>query len=501
MECLGDVEANVGDRIAGQADHGGQHDLLRELLAAGLREHVDAEETRHAYEIVLVARHVEHLGYDGVLGPLVAELLDELLEVVGCGLANREHVVEQPVGVQVVELLVEELDAELAGEQRHVLDDGEAHAPLGVLGELHYRRQQRLRQRLHADHLVHTVQVADDVEAHLGTLVLELGEKERQQVLDGVLLADDGREAHDHARQRRLDVLIRVVHELLHVRQHVRHDERFARVRAQIVTEVLDAAGGGGAHLGLVVAQQVAEGGDQLALGDVHADRLLQLDELVGDHVAHAPRLVVDGLLERRHQVLVDVVVLEERRDDHARLDGQQAHRVLLVLGERVEQRYELVLDVLELDHLDELAELGRRRAPHHRRVVAAQVAEERAQLHLGRVGDARVAHADEAARRRARSEPVALRQPLDHGEEVLLEVDVRVLGRQQAQRVDRLVAHHRLLHRRQALQRTQQTVHVLGAADELRELAELLGQREQHLVLVVDGLCNVLNVCLFFIE
>ncbi|TNN38569.1 hypothetical protein EYF80_051262 [Liparis tanakae] len=41
-------------------------------------------------------------------------------------------------------------------------------------------------------------------------LVLELGQEERQQVLDGVVLAQDGRQAHDDRGQRRLHMLIGV---------------------------------------------------------------------------------------------------------------------------------------------------------------------------------------------------------------------------------------------------------------------------------------------------
>ena len=44
---------------------------------------------------------------------------------------------------------------ELRGEEGDVLDDGQTHAPVLVLRKLLYRRQQRLRQQVYADHLVH----------------------------------------------------------------------------------------------------------------------------------------------------------------------------------------------------------------------------------------------------------------------------------------------------------------------------------------------------------
>ena len=104
-------------------------------------------------QVVLVPGHGDHLGNDGLLRPLRPELLHQLLQVVGGGLADREHVVNQPRHAQAatekiffknilmkvprlaspVQLLVEELYPELAGQQRHVLDNSQPHPPLGVL--------------------------------------------------------------------------------------------------------------------------------------------------------------------------------------------------------------------------------------------------------------------------------------------------------------------------------------------------------------------------------
>ena len=164
--------------------------------------------------------------------------------------------------------------------------------------------------------------------------------------------------------------------------------------------------------------------------------------------------------------------MLEERGDDDTGLHGQQTHRVLLVLGQTVKQRYELCFDVLDLDHFDEFAELGGRRSPHHGRVVRAQIAEKSAQVHLGRVAHALIAYAHETARGRARCKPVTLGETLEHGHEVLLQVGVGVLGRQITERVHGFVAHHRLLHGGQTLQRSQKTVNIVGTTHQRRELA-----------------------------
>lgn len=100
-------------------------------------------------------------------------------------------------------------------------------------------------------------------------------------MLDGVLFANDGRQAHDHARQSRLDVLIRIVDEIFDERQYVIHDDGFARLGWQIVAKVFDLARRCGTHLGLVVAQQTTERSDQLVLCDLGSNRLLQLDQFV----------------------------------------------------------------------------------------------------------------------------------------------------------------------------------------------------------------------------
>lgn len=57
-------------------------------------------------------------------------------------------------------------------------------------------------------------------------LVLELSQEERQQVLDRVVLAQDGRKAHDDRGQRRLHMLIGVRNEFLFRDGTQRGDQR-----------------------------------------------------------------------------------------------------------------------------------------------------------------------------------------------------------------------------------------------------------------------------------
>ena len=64
-------------------------------------------------QVVLVPAHGDDLGDDGLLGPVGAELLHELLEVVGGRFADRIHMVDEPCHAEGVQLLVEELNAQL----------------------------------------------------------------------------------------------------------------------------------------------------------------------------------------------------------------------------------------------------------------------------------------------------------------------------------------------------------------------------------------------------
>lgn len=100
----------------------------------------DSEARRHAVEVVGVLGHGRDLWHDRLARPLDAKDLCELLEVLRAGLTDAEDRVAEPGHAECAELLVEELDAQLACEQRDVLDDCQTHAPLLVLGELHNGR-------------------------------------------------------------------------------------------------------------------------------------------------------------------------------------------------------------------------------------------------------------------------------------------------------------------------------------------------------------------------
>lgn len=90
--------------------------------------------------------HGHDLGDDGLTGPLDTKYLGQLLQVVSSSLSDREDCVTQPAHAQSAELLVKELDTQLACQQRDVLDDSKSDSPLLVLCELCDGWEKRLRK-------------------------------------------------------------------------------------------------------------------------------------------------------------------------------------------------------------------------------------------------------------------------------------------------------------------------------------------------------------------
>eukprot|EP00982_Pelagococcus_subviridis_P006893 30308-Pelagococcus_subviridis.AAC.11 len=128
-----------------------------------------------------------------------------------------------------------------------------------------------------------------------------------------------------------------------------------------------------------------------------------------------------------------------------------------------------------------------RRGASRHRRLVRAQLRVRLPQIAPhARVRHLPVRHREHPARAHARGEPVPVREAL-HARDV---VRRRALRRHRlahgARGGDGFVSHHRLLHRREILQRREEHVRVLGAADFGYQVRELLRDREEALVLVV---------------
>lgn len=78
--------------------------------------------------------HSHHLWDYGFAGPVDAEDFSQLLKILRGCFSNGEDSVSEPTHAQGAEFLVEELHAELAGEQRNVLNNSQPDPPLLVLG-------------------------------------------------------------------------------------------------------------------------------------------------------------------------------------------------------------------------------------------------------------------------------------------------------------------------------------------------------------------------------
>jgi hypothetical protein len=95
--------------------------------------------------------HRHDLGHNSIIGPLYAEDLSKLLEVLGRCFTDGEDCVAQPAHAKTAQLLVEELNAELGSEERYVFDNSQPHPPLLVFSKLDDGREERLRKKLDTD--------------------------------------------------------------------------------------------------------------------------------------------------------------------------------------------------------------------------------------------------------------------------------------------------------------------------------------------------------------
>ena len=122
---------------------------------------------------------------------------------------------------------------------------------MDVLRQVLDRGQQLLGQQIHSDDLVDLIQLADDVQADVGELIFEQGEKHGEELVDGLILAHGGRQAHDARRQRRAHVLGLITRELL----DPRHDLRPRRLGPDELHERGDVPRARDAHLRLVIRE------------------------------------------------------------------------------------------------------------------------------------------------------------------------------------------------------------------------------------------------------
>jgi hypothetical protein len=132
--------------------------------------YVDAEEAGHSVKVVLVSGHSNYFWNHCTLGPLWPKFLHKFLQIQSCCFSNGKYckrqtsissidranfcntiechccitMVDEPSHAESVEFLIKELNSKLASQQWHVFDDGQAHSPLGITGQLHNSWQQGL---------------------------------------------------------------------------------------------------------------------------------------------------------------------------------------------------------------------------------------------------------------------------------------------------------------------------------------------------------------------
>lgn len=104
----------------------------------------DSKACCHPIKVVRVIAHSHHLGNDCFAGPLDAKDLGKFLQVTGRSLTNGEDSVAKPTHAKATQLVIKELNTELACQQRDIFDDGQANSPLLVFGKLDDRRKKRL---------------------------------------------------------------------------------------------------------------------------------------------------------------------------------------------------------------------------------------------------------------------------------------------------------------------------------------------------------------------
>lgn len=85
--------------------------------------------------------HGHDLRNDRLARPLNTENLCELLQVLCSSLSDREDRISQPSHAQVTQLLVEELDTQLASKKGNIFNDSQTDSPLLVFGQLHNGRK------------------------------------------------------------------------------------------------------------------------------------------------------------------------------------------------------------------------------------------------------------------------------------------------------------------------------------------------------------------------
>jgi hypothetical protein len=194
-------------------------------------------------------------------------------------------------------------------------------------------------------------------------------------------------------------------------------------------------------------------------------------------------------------------------RDRDEDVDGQQPHTVLVVRREVLEKRNHLVDDNRGWHGLDELGEVVRGLSSDHGGVVVHELAVVLSERLLRGGCGAGVGGLVKTSRGDFWCEPIRLWQAHYEGYEGILDLLLRQLLANLVEGLDSLdtlghcccawcrttylLPHERLLYRRKVFQGWEKHMRVLWASDIFDKFAQLLAQRREYLILVLDRLCS----------
>jgi len=120
-----------------------------------------------------VLSHGHNLRDNRFTSPLNSKDLGKFPEVMCGGFSDGEDSIAQPPHAETAQLLVEELDAQLACQKWDVIDNSKPYTPLLVFGKLNNSWEQRLGEEIDANNLVHQLQFGNDVESDFREFVLQ----------------------------------------------------------------------------------------------------------------------------------------------------------------------------------------------------------------------------------------------------------------------------------------------------------------------------------------
>mmetsp|Transcript_16634 Transcript_16634/g.42993 ORF Transcript_16634/g.42993 Transcript_16634/m.42993 type:complete len:296 (-) Transcript_16634:1024-1911(-) len=177
------AEAHVGHAVLGRLDKQ-RHDVLDDLVrrhdTRNLRQNMQGGDAVCVASALRVLLH--QLREEVLHGPLRAEGVGDLFQVLDGGLPHGVHGVPQARQEQRLQLRLEHLHAEEASELGHLLDDALPDAPVVVHDQVLDGVQQGVHEAIHRQHLADETRMRDDVQAHVVELVLHQVRDQAQQL-------------------------------------------------------------------------------------------------------------------------------------------------------------------------------------------------------------------------------------------------------------------------------------------------------------------------------